>query len=317
MPDQAKIYFVITIRGDQGPFTMSDISGMLRAGELQAEDQVRTAFGRNLGTVAECLRSGKSGTTNRRPVAPSVHGPSGNSGRLVLGIVGGLLVLGGLILVVYRRSGVDDSVVAPAEPPAQLPATGAGRTPAPASGPPPPAAVPLAPPPAHVPLRFHEANGFVVMEAEHAMAVATRGDPLAWVPVTTIPGFTGDGYMSTRWEGKQPPNTTWTTGAELQYAFRITMAGDYRLWMRVVSTSPSGNSAYIGIDGQLVGTEFDNLDRAGWRWVQQPINIRLAAGDHLLQVRRREPGYGIDRILLGRGAGTPPSGVGPPESAKH
>jgi regulation of enolase protein 1 (concanavalin A-like superfamily) len=48
-------YFVVTLRGERGPHDRGELKQLLRDGEIQRGDQVRTATGRQLGTVGDLL----------------------------------------------------------------------------------------------------------------------------------------------------------------------------------------------------------------------------------------------------------------------
>lgn len=69
----AKTIFVITLQGDRGPFSRADLVEALRAGEVQREDQARSAFGRPLGTVAQVLSAPVS---DRSPVSRAITPPA-------------------------------------------------------------------------------------------------------------------------------------------------------------------------------------------------------------------------------------------------
>lgn len=83
-----KRYYVLTLKGDLGPFDRTTLSEKLREGTVRATDQVRNAFGRVQGTVAEALelrRERASGATHRAPTPP--HGlPRAAPARAVAGI---------------------------------------------------------------------------------------------------------------------------------------------------------------------------------------------------------------------------------------
>jgi hypothetical protein len=48
-------YYVVTIRGERGPVDRAELKDLVRDGDARLTDQVRTATGRTLGTVAEAL----------------------------------------------------------------------------------------------------------------------------------------------------------------------------------------------------------------------------------------------------------------------
>jgi len=73
---EAKIYYVLTLQGQQGPFDKHGVKELVAAGGARGEDQVRNAFGRNLGTVRELFgpirQTGSGRVASDR--SPSVSG---------------------------------------------------------------------------------------------------------------------------------------------------------------------------------------------------------------------------------------------------
>lgn len=58
-------FFVITSRGEVGPFTVDDLKEEVAAQRITRTDRLRTAFGANLGTVGEAV--GPAPRNQRRP----------------------------------------------------------------------------------------------------------------------------------------------------------------------------------------------------------------------------------------------------------
>lgn len=115
-------YYVLTLKGDLGPFDRTTLSEKLREGTVQATDQVRNAFGRVQGTVAEALelrRERASGPTHRAPTPPhglprsaptrAVAGAQRRRRRLLLPVV-----IGALLAVVAVAIGLRGAPSAPA-----------------------------------------------------------------------------------------------------------------------------------------------------------------------------------------------------------
>jgi regulation of enolase protein 1 (concanavalin A-like superfamily) len=129
-PNEARLYFVITVRGDLGPLSKQELRDQLHAEAFAASDRVRNAFGRPLGTVADVLAAtpASRSTTARRqvpdtPAAPPSRWPS----RAVLGSIGVLLALV-LLLWLARNTGSEspprdtDQPVVPTATPEPTPA---------------------------------------------------------------------------------------------------------------------------------------------------------------------------------------------------
>lgn len=342
MTDTSKTYFVITIRGDLGPFTLSDIADMAKAGEIGLQDQMRTAFGRNLGTISECLANGKipSPSTRTRIVPPRPRKPSHRASQLLAGALVGAVFIGalGFVLAQAGPTPARPDAISTNTPSTQAPIIAASH-PAPSLPPirsstpilikperplestatvaiPPTATIPPTAAPADA-IAFQEAKGTVIMEAEHATAMASREDPVSWIRESTTAGYTSTGYMACTFPKHLPPGASWQSGAELQYVIMISTPGTYRVWMRVYSPDPMQDSAFIGMDGLQLGSVFDNKGTSGWHWVMHTEPARLVTGRHTLQIRRREAGYHIDRIVISMDPGFKPDAKGPPESAQR
>lgn len=165
----------------------------------------------------------------------------------------------------------------------------------------------LAAPPAYL-----EAGGLLVMEAEAYDNEKNQGDP--WFETTTESGYAGDGYVTTQDDGTG--NGSWATTDSLGYDLVIQTDGTYHIWMRISQAGGAGNSAYVGVDGTQVGGTFDNGSGSGWVWKEAGGTVALTAGDHVFDLRRREDGYRVDRILLTTDGALIPTGEGPAESER-
>ncbi|MHC4917379.1 MAG: PKD domain-containing protein, partial [Planctomycetota bacterium] len=158
--------------------------------------------------------------------------------------------------------------------------------------------------------QFLESGGQVVMEAENFTGAGKRTDPNGYEWSAGSEG--GVDYVTTPLP--QGTNGLWTNACEVSYAVKISTAGTYIIWRRVFSPDGASNSGYIGVNGSQLAA-----DNAGgyqaWKWIKDG-SVSLVAGDHTVQLRRREAGYRVDRIVLTTDAGFSPSGVGPAESAR-
>jgi hypothetical protein len=166
-------------------------------------------------------------------------------------------------------------------------------------------------------LGHREAGGLLVIEAE-AYATATAGGTTSWTLTTSPAGYVGTGAMITPDAGFS--TATFASGAKLVYPINITTAGDYTVWLRRIGPDGDSNSVYLGLDGAQVGdATFDNgAFASAWGWFKGTAKVTLGAGTHTLELRHREDGYGVDRMVLALDAAYAPSavngGAGPTES---
>lgn len=162
---------------------------------------------------------------------------------------------------------------------------------------------------------FQEAGGLLVMEAEHAHALSANGDAVAWSEAAALAGHAGEGYLTTTTTGLA--NATWATGCRASYDVSITTGGTYSVWVRVSAPDGAGNSVFVGSDGTQLGTGFiSGGGSSGFSWHRHATTLALAPGAHVIELRRREDGHRVDRILLTTDADYVPGGVGPAESAR-
>ena len=164
---------------------------------------------------------------------------------------------------------------------------------------------------------FIESGGTVVMEAENYHDNDTGFSDGWWVEESTYTTYVGTGYMvSPVYSGG---NQTWADGgAELDYAIDITNADTYRVYMRRYHANPGGNnSCIIGLDGsEIVAFDNSGLTQNAWVWTTHNAQVYLSATSHTFHIRRLEPGYRIDRIVITTDTSWSPSGTGPAESTQ-
>lgn len=125
-------YFVITLRGERGPHSRTEVMELLRAGEIQGSDRLRNAFGRQLGLVEELEATSSS---RRRPAEPP-PAPRRNPTPITIAIIAVVVVIALLALGTGRS--------APAPQPPQQPAAPVSISPPPPA-PAPPTATPKQP----------------------------------------------------------------------------------------------------------------------------------------------------------------------------
>lgn len=152
------------------------------------------------------------------------------------------------------------------------------------------------------PLLFIEKDGICTMEAEHAV-VSQNGDltsdglPFEWnFDDTTETGYAGSGYMTTK--DDVALNATWDNGTELAWEVEITTEGEYFVAARRIALDGGDDSAWLGLDGTEKGKVF--LDAvANFTWKHAEVSLgTLSVGKHTIQLRRREDGLMIDRLMI-------------------
>jgi regulation of enolase protein 1 (concanavalin A-like superfamily) len=129
MPPAPRTFYVITTRGDVGPYTRAELREQLQSGAVRSGDQVRNAFGRPLGTVAEAMSDASSSRTPAHagpPVAdpPAPPTPRRSPAPLIIGVTAAVLIAAIVLVSILSRP------TAPVAPPAPPPAV---ETPAPAA----------------------------------------------------------------------------------------------------------------------------------------------------------------------------------------
>ena len=179
-------------------------------------------------------------------------------------------------------------------------------------------------------LFYTEHNGVCVIEAERAK-VSINADssgnaspfdaPMAWYECTEDSGYVGTGYMTT--EDGVALNTSWNKGTELCWKVYITTPGEYFISARKISKTGGDDSAWLGVDSVQVGDRvFDvQFTEFAWRTPTSGLSIgNLTEGMHTIQVRRREDGFELDRLMISTDKDAlPPNAsteAGPAETAR-
>jgi hypothetical protein len=180
------------------------------------------------------------------------------------------------------------------------------------------------PPPPPPPAAYIEQGGMVVMEAERADAVISRGGK-SWTPVPDRAGYTGSGAMFNNPDtGVQIDSGYATTSPEMQYRVQFTTTGTYYVWLRAWANDTSDNSVNVGLNGQAVQTA-DRISvgtYGSWTWIRTTMDgpvatvVVTSAGVQTLNVWMREDGLRIDRVLLTTSQSFIPTGSGPAESPR-
>ena len=146
-------YYIISAKGERGPVDRAELRELLAGAEILDRDQVRNAFGRNLGTVAQVLAtpSERQGVSSGRTAAPAPHVPPPRRPAVpVVALVIGLLLAGAAALWLAGAPSVPRQEPAPPPVPTR-PVAAPPRAPAPQADPVQGGAPRLAEPPAPAP----------------------------------------------------------------------------------------------------------------------------------------------------------------------
>ncbi len=164
---------------------------------------------------------------------------------------------------------------------------------------------------------FLESGGQVVIEAEHFDTNVARADPTGLAPAlgSATSGYVAEGYMYPADE--DVTNSTWDNAAECTYNIDFTNPGTYTIWLRRYFDDDGHNSCFVGFDGVQAGGTCDNVTAgtSTWYWYAHTTSVVIPAGTHSFNLRRRERGYKVDRIVITKNGNTP-SGSGPAESSR-
>jgi FG-GAP-like repeat len=158
------------------------------------------------------------------------------------------------------------------------------------------------------PFRYVEQDGAVHVDAENY----TEARDGSWLERGANAGFGGHGYMIDHFALPGPARGFEETRG-LEYVAELS-GGNYQVWVRRWISSVWGtrgrggelsDSAWIGVDGALVGQIPEGGATDQWQWVRVG-EVNLAPGEHTLQLRVREGGLALDAIYLTREAGQAP-----------
>jgi len=148
---------------------------------------------------------------------------------------------------------------------------------------------------------YVEEQGRCVIEAERFSAVANRGDGARWSPASSTAGYVGEGYMVAAAPAGPAQAATWETGCELAFVVSIQTPGKYYVALRCRGPTAYSDSVFVGVDGEDRSAALGYFSQAsrGWIWLRglAPLG-ELAKGVHTIQVRRREAGFELDRLML-------------------
>jgi hypothetical protein len=121
-----------------------------------------------------------------------------------------------------------------------------------------------------------------------------------------------------------PDNTgmsvVWSTGCELAWDVEISTAGVYYMAVRRIALDNGDDSARVGVGGSERDDNTFNGEATSWQWSRgTDFDLgNLSAGTHTIQIRRREDGFCVDRVMIADSLSKLPADgsteVGPDES---
>ena len=159
-----------------------------------------------------------------------------------------------------------------------------------------------------------DANGEVVIEAENYDSVVAL-DGMDWTPYTSGSYVGASAMQATPDTGKSRTGGNSNT-PRMDYQVEYAQATDVYVWIRGLGPSSASNSIYVGIDGDDTDLRQVSLSsNSTYSWKKNSTTITVPAGVHTVNVRMREDGSVVDRIIL-KPSLTTPSGDGPPESPR-
>ena len=163
---------------------------------------------------------------------------------------------------------------------------------------------------------FYESGGAAAWEAEHYHQLNANGDSMVWTEWNTRAGYYHTGYMSTTDSGTTSGG--WASAAECLYRVNFATTGAYYIGVRRYAVTAGLNYRW-GIDGaSVVATEATTTVTA-WTWARSATTFNIAtAGQHTINIRRRQDGFAIDRIMISTSSSNIPTdtSTGPIESAQ-
>ena len=159
------------------------------------------------------------------------------------------------------------------------------------------------------PATYTERDGQVIMEAENFTLNSLNSDEELWQTQSNSERtyiVAGDGSSA-----------TWSNGAIVSYSVNFTTTGTYYIHPLFNATNGSSDSFWFGLAGTQIGQVNTGIS-IDWAWDNnegEQIHI-LTPGIYQIEVRRREAGLKLDRIILTTDANANFSGNGPNESAR-
>ena len=182
------------------------------------------------------------------------------------------------------------------------------------------------------PLLYQEADGLVVIEAEHySSRVDGSGRATGWAWTDQAGnGSTGDGYQEAAPQlDLTIDDNVETVSPGLSYQVHFDQTGTYYLWLRAWALDNRADSVHYGLDGMPVSRDYSDAAvlpiGTGFAWwsvkdgAGRPTIRVCSRGRHGVNLWMREDGARVDRILLTTNPGytpsTPPESPRPPDVA--
>ena len=99
-------------------------------------------------------------------------------------------------------------------------------------------------------------------------------------------------------------------GGMASLRFRVCTPGSYRLWARVWWTDGCGNSFRLKLNGKRLPTVGQDGTYKSWHWVDLKMRtLKLAPGEHVLEILGKEDGIKIDQFFLTTNTRYIPAGI--------
>ena len=155
-----------------------------------------------------------------------------------------------------------------------------------------------------------ESGGIAMIQAEQSPQVQSRaigGVTYSWQASTSIPGYSGTGFMETTPLEGATVTTNWSsTSPEMRYTVNFTRPGTYYVWLRGFAETADDAAVSVGINGVAASLPVLNVKSLnGWSWTNSgptsstPVSIEVpSAGNHNIHIWMHDPGFRLDRILL-------------------
>ena len=144
-----------------------------------------------------------------------------------------------------------------------------------------------------------------------------------WTFQTTLPGFSGTGYMevlpAVHFDPIAYPDFL-TQRPQLDYQVEFCQAGTWYMWVRGSAEGGTQDSVTAGINGDSPDSarnfNDDYPDGDTWAWVGRsggaPRSVEVpSAGVHTINIWMREDGFNCDKLLLTPDPNYTPTGLGP------